>query len=66
MPCSEFVTKSQSSIQINPNTEKLRPEEAHRSLIPRAAWQMTCQPALALTRIVVGEQVRGARVPVIL
>jgi hypothetical protein len=28
-------------IQINPNGEKLRSEQAHHSRIPGAAWQMT-------------------------
>jgi hypothetical protein len=47
------------------NTEELRPEKPHRLCIPRAARQLIRQPALALTRVVVREQMRSARVPVI-
>jgi hypothetical protein len=52
-----------SSIQINPNSEEFCSEEAHRPRIPGAAWQLIRQPALTLTRIIVGEQMSSARVP---
>ena len=42
---------------------ELRPEETHRSRIPGAAWQLIRQPALTLTRIIVGKQMGSARVP---
>jgi integrase family protein with SAM-like domain len=55
----------QSVIQVNSNGEELRPEEAHCPRVPCAAWQFTRQPALAFAWIVVGQQVRRARVPVV-
>ena len=54
-----------SAVQINPNAEELRSEEAHRPCVPGTARQLSCQPALALTRIVVREQMCSARLPVI-
>ena len=54
-----------SSFQIDPNGEELRPEEAHRPRAPGAARQLTRQPLLAFAWIVVGEQVRRARVSVV-
>src|ERR1700694_4357932 len=55
IPSHSYLHKTftRSAIQINSNTEKLRPKQAHRPRIPGAAWQMTGKPALALTRIVV-------------
>jgi hypothetical protein len=53
-----------SAIQINPNAEELRSEQAHRPRVPGAARQLSCQPALAFTGIIGREQVRGTRVPV--
>ena len=52
-------------IQINSNSEELRPEEVHRPRIAGTARQLSCQPALALARIVVREQMRRTSVPVI-
>ncbi|HET6177308.1 MAG TPA: hypothetical protein VFE61_10265 [Candidatus Sulfotelmatobacter sp.] len=53
------------AIQINPNAEQLRPEEPHRPRIPGTARQFARQPALALTRVIVGEQMGSASVPAI-
>ena len=52
-----------SVIQVNSNSEKLCSEQAHRSRIPGTAWQLIRQPALALTRIIVRQQMCSARVP---
>ena len=54
-----------STIQVNSNAEKLRSEQANRPRIPGTAWQLSSEPALALTRIVVGEQRCCARVPAV-
>ena len=54
---------SASGIQINSNTKELRPEEPYRPCIARAARQLIRQPALALTGVIVGEQMGSARVP---
>lgn len=51
--------------QVNPNREQLCPEQAHRPRIRGTAWQLTRQPALALTRVIVTEQMSSARVPAI-
>jgi len=50
-PCQ--FAKLLSSIQIKPKGEELCSEQPHRPRVPGAAWQLTRQPALALTRIVV-------------
>jgi hypothetical protein len=42
----------------------LSPEEPHSSRIPGAARHLTGEPTLPLSRIIVGEQMRCARVPV--
>lgn len=52
-------------IQINSNTEELRPKEPHRPRVPCAAWQLLTKPALALTRIIVGKQMRSTVVPAV-
>ena len=54
-----------SSFQVNPNREELRPEHPHCHCIPGTARQLSCQPALPLTRIVIVKEVSSARVPVI-
>jgi len=64
IPTSELPQWS-SVIQINPNSQKLRPKEANCTSIACGAWQLTRQPALALSRIVVGEKMCGACVPAI-
>jgi hypothetical protein len=52
-----------STIQINPNGEELRPEQADCPRISRAAWQLIRKPALAFAGIVVGKEMSSARVP---
>jgi hypothetical protein len=59
------VRVTTSGIQIDPNGEEFRPEKAHRPRVPGTTRQLISQPALALTRIVVREQMCRARVPVI-
>ena len=54
-----------STVQINSNGEELRSEEPHRPRIPGTARQMIRQSALALTRIVLREQMCCTRMPVI-
>jgi hypothetical protein len=54
-----------SVIKINPNSEKLCPEQANCPSIAGGTRQLTRQPALALSRIVVGEKMCGACVPAI-
>lgn len=51
-----ILARCLSSFQVNSDTEELRSEEAHRPRIPGTARQLSCQPALPLTRIVVREQ----------
>jgi hypothetical protein len=50
------------AVEINSNGEELGPEQPHRPCIPSTARQLTRQPALTLTGIIVGEQVGIARV----
>jgi hypothetical protein len=52
-----------SVIQINSNTQELRPEEPYRTSISGAARQLISQPALTLSGVIVGEQMGSARVP---
>ncbi len=44
-----------SGVQINPHSKQLRAEEAHNRRVHGAARQVTREPALTLTRIIVGE-----------
>jgi hypothetical protein len=44
-----------SGVQINPNCEQLRAEEADRGGIAGAARQLIREPVLALAWIIVGE-----------
>jgi hypothetical protein len=44
-----------SGVQINPNREQLRAEEADRGGIAGAARQLIREPVLALAWIIVGE-----------
>jgi len=52
-----------SVIQVNSNSEKLCPEKAHCPRISGTAWQLSRQPALAFTGIILGKQMGSARVP---
>src|SRR5215469_10510108 len=56
-------SNSLQRIQINPNREELRSEEAHCPRIPGASWQLTRQPPLPLTRIIVTQDICGSGMP---
>jgi len=60
-----ILARCLSSFQINPNGEELRPEEAHRPSRSRRCSAVDPPAWLAFAWIVVGEQVRRARVSVV-
>jgi hypothetical protein len=51
------------TVKINSNTQELCPEETNRPRISGAARQLTRQPPLTLTGIIVGEQMGSVIVP---
>ena len=53
--CAMTFRKCRSLIQVNPNREELRPEQAHCPRIPCCTRQLMRQPVLAFAGIVLRE-----------